>query len=414
MDTTYRVTQKGVFNIHSQRKNGEDLLTELQSIIYNYIRNRFSYQMDWQAFRSNGHEETGNRHFSIQTVICKGYGKDDDSTIWAMRIRFQDQNLYRRTWYLHVSVFTELPQKAKLYYAEMYCDYLAGSLTPLCAPHITTPGLFRSLIQSSSIICKTGQCPLTAGAILIDDAVVQDVITLIRDTERSIPIILIMCPDLLNPQITASQMLGNAIICVLDDYRIFQVMQAELWNILHLKWDTVQIIMPFGKDNSYHPMFTASEVANLGQQYILTMFRQAYCENMRAVEKRSFITVDDILRWQEREKISQMLNRFSTIEKLNTSLKEENERITNELDLVKKQCTDESKAQLTTEYDQLEALLDESMEKYETLKQGIIELTQKLYSCMGKGFQPDYNEEACLYDLQHAIFVCFARLGGNV
>ena len=414
MDTTYRVTQKGVFNIHSQRKNGEDLLTELQSIIYNYIRNRFSYQMDWQAFRSNGHEETGNRHFSIQTVICKGYGKDDDSTIWAMRIRFQDQNLYRRTWYLHVSVFTELPQKAKLYYAEMYCDYLAGSLTPLRAPYITTPGLFRSLIQSSSIMCKTGQCPLTAGAILIDDAVVQDVITLIRDTERSIPIILIMCPDLLNPQITASQMLGNAIICVLDDYRIFQVMQAELWNILHLKWDTVQIIMPFGKDNSYHPMFTASEVANLGQQYILTMFRQAYCENMRAVEKRSFITVDDILRWQEREKISQMLNRFSTIEKLNTSLKEENERITNELDLVKKQCTDESQAQLTTEYDQLEALLDESMEKYETLKQGIIELTQKLYSCMGKGFQPDYNEEACLCDLQHAIFVCFARLGGNV
>ena len=55
-----------------------------------------------------------------------------------------------------------------------------------------------------------------------------------------------------------------------------------------------------------------------------------------------------------------------------------------------------------------EALLSESMEQYDALRSGVLGLTQRLYESIGQNFTPKTDGEACLCDLEHAIFLQLA------
>ena len=60
-----------------------------------------------------------------------------------------------------------------------------------------------------------------------------------------------------------------------------------------------------------------------------------------------------------------------------------------------------------------EALLNEALEQYDSLRSGVLNLTQRLYGSIGQSFVPDEKGEACLCDLERSIFVNLAAKQGK-
>ncbi len=83
------------------------------------------------------------------------------------------------------------------------------------------------------------------------------------------------------------------------------------------------------------------------------------------------------------------------------SLREENEQLRQ----MNVKLSSENSAREIASY---EALLSESMEQYDALRCGVLGLTQRLYGSIGQNFTPKTDGEACMCDLEHAIFLQLA------
>lgn len=412
LETTYRMTQKAIFHISLQPGLSIGLLEVIQGIVYDYVRKTYMFEADWPRFCTYGQEETNDQILRLQTAI---YRDGDNKIDWALRLKTRDRAQRRRNWLCNISVHMESANEATLFYAHMYSNHLAGSFADAKLPLITIPSLFASLLHHPRILCKSGNYPLPDKATALDDDFVNDFIALVCDPDRHIPVVLIMCPDLLSPSLTAQQMIGNAIIYWLDDFQLFQEIQAQLKTEIDLVWDTVQILLPMTSDGKppFHPVLTASDISRYGQEQTLAMLRQAYCTNLRSDERRSFVTLEELRQRRDRENIAALQNHVLALTEDTKALRSNNEMLVSELEALKKKYEEETDIKLKEDVVSLESMLTDSMNQYEAIKAGIQALIQQLYTCMGKDFTPSEVGEACLCELQRAIFVCFARLRGG-
>lgn len=409
LEGTYKLTQKAVFHITGKEDTTVNLLEELQEIVYDYIRMEFAYEADWMHFRSYGQEEAEDKRLKLQTSIYKASG-ENEIVDWALRLKTKDHYLRRRNWVYQIAVRVEAGEEATLSYAEMYYDHLVGSFSEMKPPYIVIPSLFTTLIRDERVECWVGNSPLFEDAEEMDEETKADFLDMVRDPQRHIPVMLITCPDLLNPREVARQLLGNVVVFWMNEYPMFQIIQDELQAAVQLEWDAVQVILPIvtqGK-RTFHPVITSSEISRNGQEKVLAMLKQAYAENMRSDERKSFITVESIILRRNREytlslqrDVQSLMEEIRKLQARNASIavELENERRKQENGVDPNTC--------------IESMLNESAAKYDRLKQEIQGVTQELYACMGKGFTPNEDVDANLCELQHAVFICFARLGSS-
>ena len=409
----YRMAQKAFFQIVAQSELPCSLLEMLQGSVYDFIRQEFAFDPDWSRFCGFSQLESMDQRTKVQTAIYE-YEGDKETIHWAMRLTTRDSHIRRRNWQIQISVCVEAGNRASLSYVEMYHDHLVGSFAESKPPLVSIPSLFYSLLNNARLVCKMGRFALPMDAIAVSPANVKEIAAMILDLERHIPIVVISCPDMLNPREAARQLLANAVVCWLDDVRLFDELQMAIHKEIQLDWDTVQVLMPLdiAEKKSFHPILTVSDITRFGHMQIISMLRQAYCVNLRSDERKRFITVDSIHLRRDRDNALALRESVLSQQEELKSLRAENERLSNGLNALQKKYENETDEKLKEEISSLESMVNDVMSQNDSLKLGIQTITQQLYVCMGKGFVPADTGESSLEELQHAILVCFARLGG--
>ena len=413
LDTAYKLTRKGIFLINPSKVGQSiSLFQMLQGIIYDYIRTEFDCEPDWFRFCGYGQSESEDQRVKVQTAILHD-GEGGATLEWALRIKVRDLIQRRRNWMIHISIRMESEEQATLYFAQLYYDHLVGCFSIVKAPVLGPTSLFFMLMQNPRITCKSGTFPLPAGAVPLDDTLIDDFLECVRDSKRQIPVLLITCADLLDPGEVAKQLAGNMIVCWLDDVNILRDINEALAPDVSIKWDSIQVLLPFSQEVNFHPAFLLSDISRMGGNQVVSLLHQAYCENFRADDRRAFVTVDSINQQRDRMAMSALQDRLSLLAAEVARYREQNTRLEAERDQLQKEYDFKVNRDLQAELTTYEVMLGESMAKMDTIKKEIASLTQRLYECMGKDFVAEKSSEACMSELQHSIFICFARLGAR-
>ncbi len=260
-ESTFTLAQKAILQIQPVEgcHPSFQLLEFLQGVIYDSIRREYDFEPDWERFHSYGTEEAPDQTKRIQTATL--YGEENGaSRQWALRLSVRDRSIRRRKWLLHIGLDVRTSDAAMLYYALMYYDHKAGSFSDFRRPLVPPTPLLYALNQNSRIACSCGSFQLPSGAIAIDEGNLTSVLMLIRDPKRWIPVIVITCPDLISPSLVEKKMIGNAVVCWLDDMKTLEAVNDALAPDVYIEWDSVQVILPDAPRHVQHPRLTIMEI----------------------------------------------------------------------------------------------------------------------------------------------------------
>ena len=233
------------------------------------------------------------------------------------------------------------------------------------------------------------------------------------DSARELPVVLITCPDLVSPATAERMLIGNAIVCWVDDMNLLDSINAALSPQIYVEWDSIQIMLPQMAEQSQHLCFGVTEVSRLGGNRILSLLRQAYCESLRGDDRRAFVTVDDIFRQRDKQLSASLQKRLIDALAECNRLSADNTTLTAENCELRQQNATLSSKEQRQDISSYESLLSESMEQYDRLREGVLNLTQRLYGSIGQDFVPSESGEACLCDLERSIFINLAAKQGK-
>lgn len=414
IETTFKLAQKAALRIKPAHDNHPSfrLMEFLQGIIYDHIRKEYAFEVNWERFCAYYQEETSDQTKRVQTAIIYDETNGQPQK-WAMKLTYRDSFVRRRKWQLHLGIEMKDAKTAIVYYALMYCDHMAGSFSTLKPPVITPPALLLSLNQNPRIMCCSGSFQLPFGAIAIDENNLQTALSIMLDSARELPVVLITCPDLVSPATAERMLIGNAIVCWVDDMNLLDSINAALSPQIYVEWDSIQIMLPQMAEQSQHLCFGVTEVSRLGGNRILSLLRQAYCESLRGDDRRAFVTVDDIFRQRDKQLSASLQKRLIDALAECNRLSADNTTSSAENGELRQQNATLSSKEQRQDISSYESLLSESMEQYDRLREGVLNLTQRLYGSIGQDFVPSESGEACLCDLERSIFINLAAKQGK-
>ena len=375
-------------------------------MIYSRICDCLHTHIDWHAFICGG-------RFSSDDGTVNGFAasacKPDNPTVWAASIYHRDKYMPRRRWKYYFGIRQHSERKLTLSYAKCYNDHMAGSINapkPLYLTRDQFPDIF---FDAPGIKCMCGKQVYSTMPLELNTVSFSEFIECIRDESRTIPVFLITCADYIIPEPLMDQVIGNAVIYWCDDVSLITRLNALLPENMATPWDCVHIFIPIVSPDAYHPIYTYSEIFQMGKNEFIAGLIQAYCRSMHHEERKAFLTVEDVNRIRNQEYISslqwQCSSQSAEIADLKTHLEEETlaaQAFSDELSQLKAKSIDATIA----EYEQL---LSDSMAEADKLKQGISALSERLFSTMGIGFKPNTHEPvALLQELSQAIYGALA------
>ena len=279
LDVSYQMAHKAVFHVTLTSSTSQmNLMSMLQGIVYDYVRHEYSCVLEWPRFCGFYQMESPDKRVALHTAYCREK-PNGEKTSWAVRIKNRDYAVKRRNWLTHIGIRIESPSEAVVYYAQLFHDHLAGSFSASKLIDSEPPRFYKKLMSIKRLECRTGQFPIPSIAVPISPEIVNDVVNLVRDPDRHIPLLLISCPDLLAPDIAARKFVGNLVVCWLDDMKLLNAINEKLAPNMYIEWDSVQVILPFeGKpQNQFHPSFTASDLTRLGSTHAFLCVSEAKC-----------------------------------------------------------------------------------------------------------------------------------------
>lgn len=325
-----------------------------------------------------------------------------ETGVWAMRLQQKDPKIIRRRWVYSASMRIASADRLTLYYAKCCYDHTAGSILPpreipLELDRIPDPLFFDNAIQ-----CMSGNFPIPCESRELTHASLAEFIRLLEDAERTCPLLLISCPDVLTPEVAADILLGNAVVYWCSDSEVISRLNELVSDGLQTPWDSVRSFLPLGKSELYHPCWAYEDIRRMGVDAFLRGLHQAYCASMRSEEKRGFLTVEDVYRRLAQAQAGRLAEQLD-------AQKAECGQLNAQIQTLQEQLA-ESKAHanpaLIGEY---ESLLTDAMAEADALKSGISALSTRLYSSMGAGFKPDESGSIpLLQELSHAIYSVLA------
>lgn len=412
LDVSYQMAHKAVFHVTLTSSASQmNLMNMLQGIVYDYVRHEYSCVLEWPRFCGFYQMESPDKRVALQTAYCRE-SPNGEKTDWAVRVKNRDYAVKRRNWLTHIGIHIESPSEAIIYYAQLYHDHLAGSFSASQPIDSEPPRFYKKLMSIKRLKCRTGMFPIPSIAIPISMELVNDFVNLARDPNRHIPLLLISCPDLMDPDIAARKFVGNLVVCWLDDMKLMNAINEKLAPDMYIEWDSVQVILPFAEkpQNQFHPSFMASDMTRLGSTHALNMLYRAFCTALRADDRRAFVSADSLFREKDRQAYTLLLERYRALMIEKDSLAENNEHLLISLSTLQREYDKLADEKLKQENSALEQLLNEAQIKREQFQGSISNLTQRLYESMGRDFVPNEDGESVICELEHAIFVCFARL----
>lgn len=416
LETSNILVNKVILPIRNKdRVNAQrDLLGILKNALFQHICGYFHVSLEWKSLLNGG--PLGGSD-SIVSGVSSNYSEEDGIGQWAMTLNVKDPSFSRRRWKYYIGVNQKDPLQLEFYYAKCCYDHMSGSLSSL-KPIIAFEDQFiRPLFSLPALQFMCGERPYELQATELNVNTYTDFLAHLYDKKRILPIFLITCPDIIMPQKLLSLLMGNIHVWWCTDPNLIQTLNEELDDNMYTPWDSVHILMPLQKPDSFHPAHTYEDIQRMGVDNFLLGLRQAYSQSMRSEERVKFPTVESvtlhktqrharILYEQREEQRKRIIELTSTI----TSQSEE-------LQIIRRRLQDYQEAHPANQLEEYEALLNDSLAENDLLKTGIAELTSRLFSTMGIKFKPNEQQNSSeLRELEMAIYSalsCVADRKGN-
>ena len=237
----------------------------------------------------------------------------------------------------------------------------------------------------------------------------QDFIDLVLGNQRTIPVLLITCPDIVSPQKLWELMMGNVVIYWSADPELIVQLNNKLPDNMFTPWDSVHVLTPIINSDSFHPIHTFDEIHRMGTDALIAGLRQAYCQSLRSEERKHFPTVESV-NYRRNQIYTRMLLKQRDAQQmkileLSKNMSDQANKLQDIRQRLQQYQVDHPEDQIA-EY---ESLLNEALRENDALKEQISALSSRLFGTMGKDFIP--NEHPSLpqiKELEHAIFSVLA------
>lgn len=380
LEPTSICIHKSIFHIIKNPKfsSDTDIQETIDSIICDYLHRCYAVSIEPSQLR-RGLMKSNDETCSIRSAFVYPNPSDKEFLHWATLIRIHDTALRRRNWTVRIGLTQHDASSATLYHAVSYSDHQAGSFSVFRPPVLTPPLLPQLLLSHPGLRCQSGHYALSDAPWTLTGSDIEEFIHLLYDQGRTLPIVLIACPDLVSPSALCRLALGNLIVCWLDDPQVFNLLCDRLPQNLLFPWDSVKVFLPFSKGECFHPILRPEEIQRMGGQEALAGIYRACCTCPTGDERRAFIDLDvvySLLRSHSiadmKEQIDQLRNRADQLEHENSRLHEQCIAVENA-----QQALEEKLA--ASDIPTYEALLEESTENAERLRSGIQTFTEALY-----------------------------------
>ena len=406
LDISHTLVHKLTLHITRKPNSSSDISTidAVKGILCDRIAELWNLSVDWHVFANGGRFASLDETVKVQTASLNASGF---ASLWAMYINVKDADLSRRRWVYYLGLRTEDDDSVTFYYAKCCYDHMAGSISE-CRPIPLQRDAFPDpLFYSAYIQCMCGKHPLPEEPQILNHSTLPMFIELLQDEERTQPLFLITCPWYLSPEMLFDFIMGNAIIFWCEDSSVVMRLNAMLPGSMYTWWDSARIFMPLTAEKAFHPQYTYEEIHRMGRDNFIDGILQAYCQSMRAEERRNFVTLNDVFLTKSKAINNAILAEKQALEERIAVQDAALEQQKKKFEALQEQMTQLSSSPKPIDTDEYEALLEESMNETDSLKQGIIQLTARLCSDMGRTFKPDPNESiALLQELSNSIYAC--------
>lgn len=407
-DCANTIVNKLFFHIRlsSDEQTDSNVVDTVIGILYRHICTAFQSPVDWRTFVWGGTLKGQNN--ILGGLAASGKIKDE-RIVWSTKVHIKDVQWKRRTWTYYLGLRQISDEEIYFSYAKCCYDYMAGSLTPpkpLPESRDTFPDC---LLNNPELQCSVGGYIYPASPLELSQDNLQAFLDILYDKRRSIPLMLITCPDVIVPEKLYDLVYGNIILFWCIDSHVIHALNATLPRELYTPWDTVRLFMPEFNSKAFHPTYTYDDITRMGIESFVVGIRQAYCRSMRSDDRKQFPMPEDIFSLKSRSRIAELNQMSEDNRQQFLQAQEQLSRISEELSTAKQETEDLRKLASPNVISEYESLLNDTMNELEKLKKGIADLSTCLYSTMGKGFAPNGNQSiAILEELSHAIYTALS------
>ena len=322
--------------IPSSHLQGPDLLNSVLTTISAYIHSETELLIPSEKMAGNFATETPDRRHRL--IFSHISPSDAPYPVhWAVRIKSGDLTARYRTYVQHIGITQSSSYELSVHIASTCTDHLGGRFAAYRPPLKRVTPLVELIFSNADIRCVTGNHVLLNKSMRLTNQSIEYFLNLLYEKSRTLPVILVACPDIVNPDLLHSLLLGNAIVCSAGDPGIIMLLNDYLPESLRVSAGSIRIYVPFNTqtgNSAYHPVIPLSDIYRITPVEVINMLYRAYAENFRQQELRSFITIDTCTELRTRQYVSDLKSQLaSALERL--------------------KATDEKYALLQSEYEKL-------------------------------------------------------------
>lgn len=395
------------------RQTPDELIRNIQYTILDHLCFETNLQMHCQTFLNHGFFATQDSRFKINTTSIS-----DPATktleAWALRVQMFDPEHGRRTWNTHLGLVPDLEnQLVKLHFAMYYYDHTAGMYGLLPPPKPGVPAMFRALLAHGEFAQILGDYVLPPDPIKLAKATSDMFLDLLFNPRRTVPLVVVTCPDSIHADTLADQLMGNAVVFSATSPISVNYVNKLLNNIdLAIPKGSVKVYRDAKNDTVLNRTHSQDDISSRGEAAFLNILRRAYCERFRSEDRRSFVSVDYIQDCIARRKLKE---KDAAIESLTASAAAHERRcreLQEELELAQAYLSRD----LVGEIREHENLLSLCMKESDVTREQIISIAHGLYEgCAGNALLTSMPSCAEIAHLLEALrFRLASQTGGRL
>lgn len=376
------------------------------SILYDVLAGAVGFKAPIEEFCSNLNTEIEDGSYRLQTVSVPPFGRAAHPFLWALRLDARNLSQKHSVQTIHIGIHQLSDFELTLYFASLREDCPDDHLTAIPPNVCRISPLVETLLTHPDLHCVTGNHVLLNKSIRLTKQSMGFFLELLFDASRTIPIILVACPELVDPDCLHACLQGNAVICYTREQAVLLALNDRLPAALSAAEESIRIYLPMGKfplqQELIHPYIPLSEICRMGANGIYTACYRAYGAHLRRSECDEFVTVDTckaLIREQElaalNARIVLLERNLSAAEAALVCSEEKHNNLRAEVDILKASCKDKN-------ISAYEEMLSDSLSEVSMFKTGIQSLLCQLYT-PGESIHLDDSASPLLHDFCEAL-----------
>lgn len=364
--------------IPSSHLQGQDLLNSVLSTVSAHIHSETGLLISVEKMAGNFAMETPDRQHRL-IVSHVAPAETLYPVHWAVRIKSADPTARYRTYAQHIGIRQNSAYELSVHIALTSMDHLGGRFAAFRPPVKRVSPLVELLFSNADIRCVTGNHVLLNKSIKLTNQSIEYFLNLLYEKSRTLPVVVITCPDIVNPDLLHSLLLGNAVVCSSGDPGIIMLLNDYLPEPLRLAVGSVRVYVPFDMQTgapAFHPVIPLSDIYRITPVEVVNMLYRAYAENLRQQELRAFITTDTCADLRTRQYVSDLKRQLASALE---NLKAVDEKYNNLLSEYEKLSREPSEPDAPPADEVYESLLGEYTTELTLIKEGLQYLMSQTY-----------------------------------